>query len=121
MVAADEDEVAAVREVDELPDAIFRIWPPIDDIAQDDDGILGLGIDCCDQIPQGDAAPVVVADRDGSLDGCFSCVGVTKGEGSSRPSLQQQRPNSTSRPGLRSEPHRNEAGGRPIRTRSTST
>jgi hypothetical protein len=70
---------------------------------------------------QGDGTSMNITNREDSLDGCFSRAGVTKGDGSLRPSLRRQRPNSTSRPGLRSEPNRNDSGGRPIRTRSTST
>ena len=67
MVAADEDEVAAAREVDELLDAIPRIRPPVDDVAEDDDRVLGLGIDGLDEGLQGGGTAVDVADGEESV------------------------------------------------------
>src|SRR6516164_721023 len=51
VVATDQDESAAVREVDELLDAIPRIRPPVDDVAEDDGRILRPGVDHLDERP----------------------------------------------------------------------
>jgi hypothetical protein len=62
-----QDEAAAVREVDDLPDTFPGIRPPVDDVAEHDDRVLGLGADVLDERPQGGGTAVDVANREESV------------------------------------------------------
>ena len=66
MVAQEGDQAAAAAQVDEPVEDAPAVRPPVDVIAQGDDGVLGAGPDGVEQGVQGRRAAVDVADGDGA-------------------------------------------------------
>jgi hypothetical protein len=67
VIPSDQHQFAAGCKVDELVDAIPGIRPPVDDVAEDDDRVLRLGIDSLDECLQGDGGSVGVADNEQTI------------------------------------------------------
>src|SRR5262245_51045967 len=71
VVAKHRDQVAATGQADQLLDHPSAVRPPVDVIAESDDGILGTRADRLDQRAEGRRAAVDVADDDGATGLCL--------------------------------------------------